>query len=52
VVYADDINLLGDNINATKKAPEALIEASREVSLEKNTEKTSYKLMPRHQNTG
>jgi hypothetical protein len=41
LVYADDVNLLGDNINKIKKTnKEALIHASKEVGLEVNTEKT------------
>jgi hypothetical protein len=39
LVYADDVNLLGDNINAVKKNTETLIDASKEVGLEENTEK-------------
>jgi hypothetical protein len=39
LVYVDDVNLLGDNI---KKNTETLIEASNEVGLEVNTEKTKY----------
>jgi hypothetical protein len=39
LVYAD-VNLLGDNINSIKKNKEALIDASKEVGLEVNTEKT------------
>jgi hypothetical protein len=31
---------------------EPLIDASKEVGLEVNTEKTNYMLLPRHQNTG
>jgi hypothetical protein len=33
-VYADDVNLLGDNIDSIKKNTEALIGASKEVGLE------------------
>jgi hypothetical protein len=49
LVYADDVNLLGDNIVAIKKNTEALIGASKEVGLEVNAEKTKYKLLSRHQ---
>jgi hypothetical protein len=38
LVYADDVNLLGDNIDNTKKNTETLIDASKEVGLEVNTE--------------
>jgi hypothetical protein len=38
-VHADDVNLLGDNISTIKKA-ETLIDASKEVGLEVNVEKT------------
>jgi hypothetical protein len=40
LVYVDDVNLKGDNIHAIKKNMEALIDASKEVGLEVNTEKT------------
>jgi hypothetical protein len=50
--YADDVNLLGDNIDAIKKNMETLIDASKEVVLEVNTEKTKYMLLSHHQNAG
>jgi hypothetical protein len=31
--YADDVNLLGDNIDTIKKPPETFIDASKEVGL-------------------
>jgi ABC-type siderophore export system fused ATPase/permease subunit len=46
------LNLLGDNIDAIKKNMETLIDASKEVGLEVNTEKTKYMLLSRHQNAG
>jgi hypothetical protein len=41
LVSAEDVNLLGDNIDALKKNMEILIDACKEVGLEVNTEKTS-----------
>jgi hypothetical protein len=52
LVYADDINLLWDNINPIKKSTEALIDASREAGLKVNTQKIKYVLMFHHQNAG
>jgi hypothetical protein len=53
VVYADDVNLLGDdNIHTIKENTETLIDTSMEVSLEVNREKTKYMLLSRHQKVG
>jgi hypothetical protein len=41
VAYADDVNLLGDNIDTIKKNTETLIDANKKV-LEINVEKTMY----------
>jgi hypothetical protein len=38
---ADDVNLLGENIDIIKKITETLIGASKEVGLEVNAEKIS-----------
>jgi hypothetical protein len=48
--YADDVNLLRDNMDNTKKNTETLTAASKEVGLEVNTEKTKYMLLSGHQN--
>jgi hypothetical protein len=39
---ADDVNLLGDNINTINENRETLIYASKEVGTEVNTEKSKY----------
>jgi hypothetical protein len=52
LVYADDVNLLGDNIDTTKEDTETLIDASNEVDLEVNAETPKYMLKYRHQNAG
>jgi hypothetical protein len=52
VAYADDANVLGDNIDTIEKNTETLIDASKEVGLEINIEKTKYMLLSRHQNAG
>jgi hypothetical protein len=49
LVYADDVNLLGDNIDTIKKNTQTLIDSSTEVGLEVNTEKTKYMLLSSHQ---
>jgi hypothetical protein len=52
LTYADEVNLLGDNRDIIKKNTETLIDASKEVGLEINVEKTKYMLLSRHQNEG
>jgi hypothetical protein len=54
LAYAD-VNLLGDNIGTIgtmKKNTKTLIDASKEVGLEINVEKTKYMLLSHHQNVG
>jgi hypothetical protein len=52
LAYADDMNLLGDNIDTINKNTQTLIGASKEVGLEVNVEKTKYMLVSRDQNAG
>jgi retron-type reverse transcriptase len=52
LVYADDVNLLGEDMDTIKKNTETLIGASKEVGLEVNAEKTKYMLLSRHHNAG
>jgi hypothetical protein len=50
LAYADDVNLLGDSIDAMKK--DTLSDASKEAGLEINVDKTMFMLLSCHQNVG
>jgi hypothetical protein len=52
LAYPDDVNIVAENIDTVKKNIEALLDASKEVGLEVNPEKTKYMLMSRSQKTG
>jgi hypothetical protein len=52
LAYANDVNPLGDNIDTIKKNTEIVIDASKEVCLEINVERTKYMLLSHHQNVG
>jgi ABC-type siderophore export system fused ATPase/permease subunit len=52
LAYADDVNLLGENMDAINKNTETLTEASKEVGLEVNVEKTKHMFASHYQNAG
>jgi sorting nexin-29 len=52
LVYANDVNLLGGSVNTIKENSETLLQASRDIGLEINAEKTKYMIMSRHPNSG
>jgi hypothetical protein len=51
LAYADDVNIVGEN-RYRKENTQALSDASKEVGLEINPEKTKYMLMSRSQKIG
>jgi hypothetical protein len=52
LAYADDVNIVGENIYTVQKNTKALFDASKDVDLEVNPEKTKFMLVSRCQKAG
>ena len=49
-VYADDANMLGENLQTVREYAEIFIKASKDIGLEVNSVKTKYMITSRHKN--
>jgi retron-type reverse transcriptase len=52
LAYADDVNIVGESISTIQRTTKALLDASKEVGLEVNPEKTKYMLVSRCHKAG
>jgi hypothetical protein len=52
LAYADDVNIVGENIDTIQKNTKAVLDASKEVGLEVYPEKTKYMSVSRFQKAG
>jgi hypothetical protein len=52
LVFADNVNLLGESIRPVKRITGVLSDASEVVGLEVNADESTDMFMPRHQNSG
>ena len=49
-VYADDVNMLGENLQTVRENTEVFIKTSKDIGLEVNSEKIKYMITSCHQN--
>jgi hypothetical protein len=52
LAYANDLNMVGENIDTIQKNTKALLDASKEVGLKVNPENTKYMLVSRCKKAG
>ena len=50
LLYADEINMLGENLQTFRENTEIFIKASKDIGLEVNSDKTKYMITCRQQN--
>ena len=52
LVYADEVNTLGESVHTVEGNAKCLSVASKEIGLEVNADKTKYRVMSRDKNKG
>jgi hypothetical protein len=52
LTYAEDVNILGENVDTVKENAVAQVVATKEIGIEVNTDKTKYMVMSRDRNAG
>jgi hypothetical protein len=52
LAYADNVNIVGENVDTIQRNTKTLLDASKEVGLEVNPKKTKYVLVSRCQKAG
>ena len=50
LVYTDDVNMLGENVQTIRENAEIFIKASKDIGLEVNSKNTKYMITSRHKN--